>query len=374
MPPDQLKIYGQMENTCGLASLLMILQPESRGIENYFVRWWEGVKNVTKAAEAPQVEFNWERVLNYILLKALKHPRLRAYAEEKLGELGLEYFILFEDRIQQNLRRICVREGIKGMFLRNAFESAGVVCDPLLQEHLNLMKKEYELKILYHFFGGKFQHHYESVLPTGAISFTQEEVKDSTSKEFQQKIHILEQAIQAKSPILLGLSDHWLVVKTLKSFIDDSQETSRVPRHNYFVYALDPLVKLEKTYPFQRINENFLFYIFEQDNAELHVGLQLLDEVLMEDFPKDAGIYQRFVANEIGVEEPLKEQLTEMFGTWPLPKEEPVDAEEAIGRATNVYLLEAEDVEKEKPLPTEEEMIQRLRAAIKKGFSDYLKV
>ena len=384
MPPDQLKIYGQMENTCGLASLLMILQPESRGIRDYFARWWEGVKNITKAAEAPQVEFNWERVLNYILLKALKHPRLRAYAEEKLGEAALEYFIIFEDRIQQGLRRVCVREGPRGMFLKNAFENVGAVCDPLLQGHLNIMKLDAELKILYRFFGGKFQHHYEAAEPTGAIKFTYADLKDTTGKEFQQKILILEQAIHAKHPILLGLGHHWMAVKGIKSFEDETQRAgeSGVQHRNYFAYLLDPEVKKEKTLPFQKINENYLFYVFEQDEAEFHVGLQLLDEVLTEDLPKDAEIYRRFVTNEIGVEEPLKELLAEMLGTGPPHEEERAEVEEefeevgeeAIDRAIEVGALETADAAKEKPLPTEEEMVQRLRAAIKKGFSDYSKI
>ncbi|OLS14662.1 MAG: hypothetical protein RBG13Loki_1703 [Promethearchaeota archaeon CR_4] len=336
------------------------------------------------------MEFNWERVLNYILLKTLRHSRFRAYAEEKLGDSGVEYFILFENRIQQNLRRICVQEGVKGMFLKNAFESMGVVCDPLLQDHLNLMKQEYELKILFHFFGCKFQHHYDSVLPTGAISFKKKEVKDSTGKDFQQKIQILEQAIQTKSPILLGLNDHWMVVRNVKSFIDESQGTEEqgAQHHKYFAYALDPLAKQEKTYPFERINEKFLFYIFDHEDAALRAGLQVLDEVLTEDFPKDAAIYQQFLANEIGDAEPLKQQLAEMFGMWPPLEEERMlfeeakeieeefetMAEEGLDTAMKVDALNGGNTGELKSLPTEEEMAQRLRAAIKKGFSDYSKV
>ncbi len=379
MPPEVFKIYGQMDNTCGLASLLMILQPESRGIAETLARWWGGVKNITKAAEAPQVEFNWERVLNYILLKTLKHPRLRAYADEKLGDPAIEYFIVFEDRIQQGLRRICSREGPRGMFLKNIFDSTGAVCDPLLQGHLNLMKLDAELKILYRFFGGIFQHHYEANEPTGAIKFTRQEVKDSTNKEFQGKIKILEQAIQNNHKILLGLGHHWMAVKSIKSFQEDTpaEGEPKVPSRNYFAYVLDPEVKQEKTVPFQRIGENYLFYIFEHKEAELKAGLQILEGVLKEDLPKDAEVYRRFVANEVGKEEPLKKQLVELLGAWPLPEEERGEAEEEFeeeeeeepGRA-----LEAESMDKIKPLPTEEEMKQKLRAAIKKAFTDYSKI
>ncbi len=384
MPPEAINLYGQMDNTCGLASLLMILQPESHGIAEYLARWWGGVKNVTKVAETPQVEFNWQRVLNYILLKALWHARLRPYALEKLGEFADDIYADYDFRIQEGFRSLLAREGPRGMFLKNSFESTGAVCDPLLQGHLNLMKKDSELKILYLFFGGKFHHHYDANQPTGAISFTREEVKNVTGKEFQKKINILEDAVKKNYKILLGLGHHWMVVKTIKSFEEippSNNEFKAIPR-NYFFYVLDPEVKKEKTLPFKRIGENYLFYIFEQNETELNAGLQLLDEVLKEDLPKDAEVYRRFAANEVGAEESLKTQLAEFFGAWPLPEEVRGEAmenfeegEEGEGeRAADAAMLEAGGSETPKRLPTEEEMAQRLRAAIKKAFSDYSKV
>ncbi len=383
MPPEAPKIYGQMDNTCGLASLLMILQPESRGMVEHLNRWWGGVKSVTKAVDAPQIEFNWERVLNYILLKSLRHPRLRSYIEDKLGEAALEYFIIFEGRVQEGLRQICAREGPRGMFLKNAFESAAAVCDPLLQIHLNLMKQDSELKILYRFFGYKFHHHYEAEEPTGAINFTKEEVKDSNSQGFRKKIKILELAIQAKHTILLGLGHHWMAVKTLKSFEEGNPGANdpSLRLRNYFAYMLDSEVKKEKTLPFQRINQNYMFYIFEHDEGELKKGLQLIEDVLKEDLPKDAEVYRRFAANDVGAEEPLKTQLVELLGTWPLPEEMRGEFEEEIeeegeeaDRALEAGALEAGGPDKAKPLPTEEEMKQRLRATIKKAFTDYSKI
>ncbi len=378
MPTEAIKLYGQMNNTCGLASFLMILQPESHGMAEVLTQWWGGVKNVIKAVEAQQVELNWERVLNYILLKALRHPRLRSYVEEKLGDAAMEYFIIFEGRVQEGLRQICARYGPSGMFLKNNFESAAVVCDPLLQIHLDLMKQDSELKILYRFFGYKFHHHYEAEEPTGAINFTKEEVKDSNNPGFQKKIKILEQAIQAKHTILLGLGHHWMALKTLKAFEEEVAQgvDTKIQRRNYFAYLLDSEVKQEKTLPLQRINQNYMFYIFERDEAELKTGIQLIDDVLIEDLPKDAEVYRRFKANEIGAEEPLKTQLVELFGVWPLPEEmreelveEGEEEEEEVSRE-----LEAESMDRIKPLPTEDEMAQKLRAAIKKAFTDYSKI
>ncbi len=378
MPPEAIKLYGQMNNTCGLATLLMILQPESHGMTEHLARWWGGVKNVIKAAESPQVEFNWERVLNYILLKTLKNPRLRAYAEEKLGDMGIEYFIGAEGIIQKVFERICMQDGPRGMFLKNSFESSGSVCDPLLQVHLNIMKEDPELKILYLLFGGRFQHRYEAIQPTGAINFTRAEIKEPTSQEFQKKIKILDEAIHNNHKILLGLGHHWMAVKTIKSFEEDlpAGSEAKTPRRNYFTYVLDPEFKQEKTLPFQRIGENYMFYIFEHDETQFKAGLQLIEEVLKEEFPKDAEVRRRFLANEVGDEESLKKQLKELFGAWPLPEEEreKVEAELEEEEEAESRVLEAESMEKPKPLPTEEEMTQKLRVAIKKAFSDYSKV
>ncbi len=379
MTPDALKLYGQMDNTCGLASLLMILQPESHGMAEILTRWWEGVKNLTKAKETPQSEFNWERVLNYILLKTLYHPRLRHYVEEKLGDYADVNFADFDFRIQEILKRICAREGPRGMFLKNCCESAASVCDPLLQLHLNIMKVDPELKILFNLFGGKFQHHYEAKQPTGALNFTRAEVRDSSSKEFQDKITILEKAVQNNHKILLGLGHHWMAVKTIKAFEEDSTPPGdpKAARRNYFAYVLDPEVKQAKTLPFQKIGENYMFYIFEQDESQCKAGLLLIDEVLKEDLPKDAEVYRKFVANEVGAEEPLKKQLVELLGAWPLPEEEREEVEEEeeeAGRVLEEREFEAGITNEPKLLPTEAEMRQKLRAAIKKAFTDYSKI
>ncbi|HMF31136.1 MAG TPA: hypothetical protein VKK79_06970 [Candidatus Lokiarchaeia archaeon] len=376
MSTEGMIIYGQLENTCGLASTLMATQPERNGFADQLSVWWDGVGQLVDDPSNQAKEFAWERVLDYILLKIPTNDKLRAFVEEQDPDLAMLFTLNIGDRVQKIFARICRHEGPKGMFLKNAYEATGRVCDPLLDIHLGIMKTNADLGVLYCFFGGKFLHRFESGMPTGAIFFTRDEVKNPLDKNFLKKVQILEQAVKDGQHIFLGQTHHWMAVKGLKSFEDDDAPPSKggqKPR-KYFLYVLDPEKRMEMTLPFNVLTENFLFYFFQEDNTRQQAGLQLLAEVLDAEIAQDAEIYQKYLAGDIGDEDALRQQVKDFVGEMEVEEEE---EEEDHERAAELAQLEAR--ERTAPPPpkgilTGEQWMERIRAAIKRNFSDYSKM
>jgi hypothetical protein len=380
MSTEGLKIYGQLENTCGLATTLMATQPELQGFADQLSTWWDGIAQLVEDSSNKVQEFGWERVLDYIILKVAKNDRLREFVEAQDADAAMLFLINIEDRVQRIFAKICRHDMPRGMFLKNAYDSGGRVCDPLLEIHLGIMKTNADLGVLYQFLGGKFVHHFESGIPTGAINFTRDEVKDSLDKNFAKKIQILEQSLKDGQHVFLGQTHHWMAVKGLKSFEDDDAPAGKggqKPRR-YFLYVLDPQKCVELTLPFNVLTENYLFYFFADDPALQAAGLKLLQEVLEEEIARDAEFFHKFRAGDIGDAEVLRKQAMEFLSAM---GEVPEEAEEEEGEGEHAAeLAHLEGRKWVAPPPpmgtilTGEQWMERIRAAIKNNFSDYSKL
>jgi len=87
-------LFFQQHNTCGLSSLLMLLDPISNTkLAEFLDSIWSKVKNLILQTNFSKKEFTWSHALEYLLLKSYHENIISDYIKSRL-EFEDDYFIM----------------------------------------------------------------------------------------------------------------------------------------------------------------------------------------------------------------------------------------------------------------------------------------
>ncbi|MBD3229802.1 MAG: hypothetical protein GF329_16590 [Candidatus Lokiarchaeota archaeon] len=231
--------YGQLYNTCGLSSLLMIANPENSNLQYLLDEICEylGVSTTFNRA------LNWQLACGYLLLK-MSFSRILGYQLRKnFGTIYDNYKILLENQIRQKIQYHKDRENKKTVSNLNTFLEHRIIRKKTLRLFMDDMKTNLELKLLAFLFGGKFIKNNDSNDGTGCHIFKKNNKK--TRKRLMEMID---------DGLMLGLFNHWMAVRNLEKN-DQSQ---------HVITINDPLRNRESIL-LSEIDENHRFYHYRFD-------------------------------------------------------------------------------------------------------------
>ncbi|MBD3353739.1 MAG: hypothetical protein GF364_19800 [Candidatus Lokiarchaeota archaeon] len=263
-PYDEVRsdfpIFHQQNNTCGLSSMLMLLDPlKNEKIAGFLNAIWKQVNNLLLNIQIDRQEFKWNYALEYLLLKSFHENILSQYIMDHkqfaddyyIAKVPLEVHLrqLMEPHYAAN-RKLIVDE------YERFFES-GTVTHFLLVEQINQMKDSKELEMIYSLFGYDFVPQW-SPDGTGAIFFNKRELKHPEEKIVKQRLELLLHEIQHGSRIMCGMFHHWVAVADIK-------KKSR----GYQLVINDPNTARRYKIPFKRLSDSDRFYIFRKRSEDV---------------------------------------------------------------------------------------------------------
>lgn len=233
--------YGQLYNTCGLSSLLMISNPENSNLQYLLddICEYLGVSTTFNRA------LNWQLACSYLLLK-MSFNRILGYQLRKtFGTNYDNYKILLNNQIRQKIYFYEDRENKEIVSNLNTFLDSRIIRKKTLRVFMDDMKTNLELKLLAYLFGGKFINNNNSNDGTGCHFFKKKNKK--TRKRLMEMIN---------DGLMLGLFNHWMAVKDLRK--NDQNE--------YIIAINDPL-RNRNFILLNEIDENHRFYHYEFNSS-----------------------------------------------------------------------------------------------------------
>lgn len=251
-PSKDLPLYEQHTNGCGLAALLMLVNPpKNPEIVTFLDSIWDHIGGMFDDSRFKKKELKWAIVLQYLLLKALGYAqkeKLYQFFNERLEFVYEDQRIMNKFTHEQHYNTLLRNKKLVEAFTYLHYtEDHDYVTPILLFQNLHTMKTDLELKVLAEIFNYEFLYQ-ESEDYTGAIYFTNKELGREIAQTARVKWNRLENLAQDPNNIILyGQQHHWLAIrgiyKTSKT-TDISQEVleeiQKKPRNNQKVKETSP--------------------------------------------------------------------------------------------------------------------------------------
>lgn len=281
-----LPIYKQLDNTCGLSTFLMLINPENHAkIMNVLDDLYDKLSFMAPETNSGKFfvsEFNWSIVIVYLLLKSLGKNVLSSIISSDWGELFDNYRIYTKHVLQdENDEEIMVMPpSVRNLYM--SFFNKNKVNPYILKRFLHFMRTGIEIKILFSLFGGEFLPQ-QAQDGTGALFFTKEEIgKNAWKKKLDiLQVHLTNKNGSKVPRVALNLEDHWVAVISIKEDV---------------IFFNDPLTEeVSKIRVNEDFYESYRFYLF---NLDLTKCVLLNDSIM------------KFLENEIQKESNLLHDFT----------------------------------------------------------------
>ena len=327
--------YGQHNNGCGLASLLMLLDvPKNPEIKDFLNEGWHNLAELFKEVTYKRDEFYWAIFLQYILLKSV------GYTEDNEKESIYSFFMnrieyVFEDqRIMNKFNQEAYRKELlnrkkldEAYLFLHYIEGHDYITPYLLMRNIHTMKTDIELKILAEIFNYEFVYQ-ESEDMTGALYFTKNQLKKPNNEDVQKNWENLEKwANNPDAIILYGKYHHWLAIRGVYrlfqleelSIDKDSlpaNEKAEIEKRLWnpkemLIDVNDPASMTTVTLNFTHLSESDRFYVFlKRKNANYAIFQEFLG-FMQDDIPEEINSYQQFAKKRSDINKAVPERIEE---------------------------------------------------------------
>jgi RNAse (barnase) inhibitor barstar len=268
------QLVSQMPNACGLASVLMAIDPNRSGrIKAFLEEMWNTIEPLIQKLDnnVSTQDERYQYVLEYLLLK-IQGNGTKQFLYDYLTS---RFSMLYEDqRTVNNYLLTAKREKFLNLNqtpIAKAYDNyildSDLINTYMLKEELVTYKTDIELKILMELFGFRYILT-EAGDGTGAFFFTK--------KNIDEGLEILCEAhANPDKRIILGLENHWVFITGL--YPENSREWRMRNKKYAYGYSLkdfvlvynDPLGPDERYTDLYNLDSNKRFYIFEARNENL---------------------------------------------------------------------------------------------------------
>lgn len=313
--------FRQYPNACGLTSLLMALKPGPRDLEVTLEAAWNVLERRAKRGSHRAVEFDWQRVLEWLLFQLPVDPALRTLVTDAFGETSEAMLAVLTHGILEAHPSAAAHSTFayasdlppSASSAKNLGLAPAAPWFPArkwLMRRVSTWKKDVELEMLALLFGCRFTPWPETRDGTGAVFFTRRELRDlvrptrargnrqgdagqgqspgasrkdagkangnvsgnvpvTAAGTAARKLAFLRAVVHAGNPVLLCVGYHWLAVK-------DLVQAGRVAR----VFYHDPASAREGARSVGRLRDVDRFYCFTFNPALRDRHAQVLFDLL----------------------------------------------------------------------------------------------
>lgn len=210
--------YTQHPNGCGLATLLMLIDPpKNQEIKQFLSDVWKKISPLFGHTSFVLLELQWAIALQYLLLKSLgnaKKDDIYQFFNSRL-EYSYDDAKIINGFTQEQNRKILLDLGKdqEAMLYLHYTELDDYVTPSLLMKNLHTMKTDVELKILAEIFNYTFVFS-PSEDSTGALYFQKSKYAKRLPEEFKKQWRTLEKCANDPSHVIIfGQYYHWLAVR-----------------------------------------------------------------------------------------------------------------------------------------------------------------
>lgn len=263
-------LYQQLISSCGLASLLMLLDPETNSeLQTFLALIHEEIRPlIAKITPDLGSEFNFQYVFQYLLLKAESQeaPSFQFLYEFLLNKFPNGYLDQCAIRNFQLIAKhdFYLQSGL--LDLVKAYDrfllERSIVSPALLKDETSTIKSGFNLKILMAIFGWDFFPH-ESGDGTGAFYLTKK-----TKKKFLRTL--IEGYLSDNVRILFNNQNHWMAVvglypKNVKKWkkMDDFWTLKR-SINEFTLVVNNPIGPKQELLELKSLTQSQRFYFFKE--------------------------------------------------------------------------------------------------------------
>jgi len=266
----------------------MLINPEKNTtIKEFLEGFFKKMKFLVLDLKYNKKEFRWSYVLEYFLLKSLANNKLSEHLSKEIPELLENSKILIKSELKKKKDTdFIVNSELRKKTLDSYFKT-GLENPFIIRNHLYSIKHDYELRILFSLFGGKYLSQELSDL-SGFFYFTNEDLKDINSERFTLKYQAIKNHIE-KSPnhcIAINSSYHWLaLISALKIgkdhilILNDPNKTKQIKK------------KISK----RKLSDKDIFYFFKYDLKNAIILSEEIKEFLEKELSKEKNAFIDFL-------------------------------------------------------------------------------
>lgn len=266
----------------------MLINPEKNiNIKEFLEGFFKKMKFLVLDLKYNKKEFRWSYVLEYFLLKSLANNKLSEHLSKEIPELLENSKILIKSELKKKKDTdFIVNSELRKKTLDSYFKT-GLENPFIIRNHLYSIKHDYELRILFSLFGGKYLSQELSDL-SGFFYFTNEDLKDINSERFTLKYQAIKNHIE-KAPnncIAINSSYHWLaLISTLKIgkdhilILNDPNKTKQIKK------------KISK----RKLSDKDIFYFFKYDLKNAIILSEEIKEFLEKELSKEKNTFIDFL-------------------------------------------------------------------------------
>lgn len=285
-------LYQQLHNTCGLAAILMLVDPVHDLRLQQFLNQLSDVLSPIIMKINPILEkvyIKYQYALEYLLLKAqttnaTNFQFLYGFLQTQWGEAYDDQKIFNSNMLAVKREKYLEKNVNEYAKAYDRYILEGDMVPPImLEDETNTQKTDFELKLLMEIMGFRFFPIITGDV-TGAIGINDKNLDKNLES-------IIGAHINPKYRLLFGGENHWLALvgmypKNLKVWrLKAGRITEKIQSKNLTLIYNDPMIPDQITKPLSDLDSSFRFFIFEQSDEDLSWLWTQIIEAARRDIP-----------------------------------------------------------------------------------------
>jgi hypothetical protein len=360
-------LFKQIYNGCGFSSMLVLMDPiKNQNLSQLFDTLWNQIRKILTLKIPAQKELQWSYVLEYLLLKLNTDGLLSEY----LYDILLDDFdisrALLNDRLtafqtghEQNDRSIFA-DAYKLYF------EQGIVNPVIIDQHIRLMKENWELKPLFALFGYQLNHQYPPIGSSdglGAIFFDRKDLQNPLNDEVSHRIEMVKTEFEKGARIIYAIKDHWMPVTNIVK-----------NEKGYFLTFNDSYKSQKYTVALTKLMNSNWFYIFKKQKdwqSQSNTVMTKLVDWTHSEIDKDG---KAFIEFQRRIQEHMKQQGQKPGGKLEIKLTTEVVTEETAAESQSQQIggvkITSEILDLSSSQPVQEKNLEPMSGD---AFKDYIK-
>ncbi len=285
----EFPLYRQLTNSCGLASILMLMDPSKNPkLQEILDKIGQLINPlILKILPINESEFIYQYVLQYVLLKAISQDSeefmfLNQYLTEQFESSYENHKIISNFKLNESHRKFIDHEmfAIAKAYDRYILEGNTIPTLMLKNETFSI-KNDMDLKILMSIFGYVFIPFNST---NGALVYKK-------NKEFLE--NLCKSHIDPENRILFGDGKHWqaltgLYPKNLDKWVVNNEKIApKISLKNFITVYNDPILPKQHSVPLKEIVSQQFFYIFKKKKGDNSILWNRIQNAIAQNIPNE---------------------------------------------------------------------------------------
>ena len=286
----EFPLYRQLTNSCGLASILMLMDPNKNPkLQKILDNIGELIDPIIfKIIPIKESEFIYQYVLQYVLLKALSRESegyqfLNEYLTDQFKNSYENQKLISNFKLAESHQKFIEHEmfSIAKAYDRYILEG-NTIPTLMLKNETFSVKNDMDLKILMSIFGYDFVPFNST---NGAL------VHNKKDKEFLE--NLCKSYINPENRILFGDGKHWQILTGLytrdldKWIIKNEIIAPKASLKDFIISYNDPIIPRQQSIQLKEIISQHYFYIFKKKKSDNSILWDRLQRAIAQNIPNE---------------------------------------------------------------------------------------